>query len=55
MNYRVIDDAMAEEYPGALETGLFNILLFNYDHWVAGEPLKITKLEDIYETVIYRG
>lgn len=55
MNYRVIDDDMAEEYHEALETGLFNILLFNYDHWVAGEPLKITKQEDISETVIYRG
>ena len=55
MNYRVIDDDMAEEHHEALETGLFNILLFNYDHWVAGEPLKITKQEDISEKVIYRG
>lgn len=55
MDYRSVEEDMKEEYTAALNTGLFQILLFNYDEWLAGERFRMTKLDQIDGDVIYRG
>lgn len=46
---------MREEYAAALDTGLFQVILFNYDEWLAGDRLRMTKQDAITDNVIYRG
>ena len=55
IDYRSIDEDMKEEYSAALDTGLFQIMLFNYDGWVAGEHIRVTKPDHVIGDVIYRG
>ncbi|MDX8417106.1 ATP-grasp domain-containing protein [Absicoccus intestinalis] len=54
-NHRRIDEDMVEEYQAAIETGLFNTILFNYDRWLINEKLKTTDAIDISDCVLYRG
>ena len=46
---------MRDEYTAALDTGLFQTALFNYDEWLAGDRLRMTKLDHTDGDVIYRG
>ena len=46
---------MRDEYTAALDTGLFQTALFNYDEWLAGDRLRMTKLDQTDGDVIYRG
>ncbi len=55
MNYREIDPDMYEEYLAVMETGLFDILLFNFDEWLAGDKFRITGTENSPSKAIYRG
>ena len=55
MNYRDIDEDMKEEYVAALDTGLFDIILFNYDEWLAGEKIRLKQTGDISQKTVYRG
>ena len=55
MNYRTIDNGMEEEYEAAVNTGCFNVILFNYDEWLAGDRLKLSTVDDISGKVVYRG
>ena len=54
-DYRIIEDDMREEYNAASDTGLFHIILFNYDGWLAGDRLKLTNAGEVTDHVIYRG
>ena len=38
-----------------METGLFDILLFNFDEWLAGDKFRITGTENSPSKAIYRG
>ena len=55
MNYRKIDEDMREEYLAAIDTGLFDICLFNYDEWLVGDRFKITCTEGASSIAVYRG
>ncbi len=55
MNYRDIDEDMEGEYCSALNTGLFDTALFNYDEWLAGGKIRLKRTGDISKKVIYRG
>lgn len=55
MNYREIEEDMREEYLAAIETGLFQTVLFNYDEWLAGDCLRIRSDGMISNPVVYRG
>jgi hypothetical protein len=55
MNYRSIEEDMQEEYQAVKETGLFDLCLFNYDEWLAGDRFRITDVEDASARSIYRG
>ena len=46
---------MREEYAAALDTGLFQVILFNYDEWLAGDRIRMTKQDVITDNIIYRG
>lgn len=54
-DYRSIEEDMREEYATALDTGLFQVILFNYDEWLAGDRLRMSKRDAITNSVIYRG
>lgn len=54
-DYRSVEEDMREEYAAALDTGLFQVILFNYDEWLAGDRLRMTKQDAITDNVIYRG
>lgn len=54
-DYRSIEEDMREEYAAALDTGLFQVILFNYDEWLAGDRLRMSKRDAIANSVIYRG
>lgn len=53
-DYRSVEEDMREEYAAALDTGLFQVILFNYDEWLAGDRLRMTKQDAITDNVIYR-
>lgn len=55
MDYRSVEDDMKEEYTAALDTGLFQILLFNYDEWLTGERFRMTKYDKVIGDIVYRG
>ena len=55
MNYREIDEDMQEEYLAAMETDLFDICLFNYDEWIAGDRFRISSTEGASLIAVYRG
>lgn len=55
MNYREVNEDMYDEYQTAEDTGLFNMILFNYDAWLNGEELRMTDQTDISNLVLYRG
>ena len=55
MDYRVIDDMFRDEYRAVEETGLFDVILFNYDEWLSGGRLRLALAESITGKVIYRG
>lgn len=55
MNYREVNEHMHDEYQTAEDTGLFNMILFNYDAWLNGEKLRMTDQTDISNPVLYRG
>ena len=55
MNYRDIDEDMKGEYCSVLNTGLFDIILFNYDEWLAGGKLRLKRSGDSSKKTIYRG
>lgn len=54
-DYRVVEEDMQDEYTAALETGLFQIVLFNYDHWLLGDRLRMTKPAFETDIAVYRG
>lgn len=54
-DYRSVEEDMREEYAAALDTGLFQVILFNYDEWLAGDRIRMTKQDVITDNVIYRG
>lgn len=54
-NYREIEPDMSGEYSAAIETGLYNVLLFNYDEWLAGDRFRITGTDNNQSDAIYRG
>lgn len=55
LNYQRVDDDMQNEYQVAEGTGLYNVILFNYDAWLAGEKLRLTDQHEISNPVLYRG
>lgn len=55
MNCREVNEHMHDEYQTAEDTGLFNMILFNYDAWLNGEKLRMTDQTDISNPVLYRG
>lgn len=55
MNYRSIEEDMQEEYQAVKKTDLFDICLFNYDEWLAGDRLRIFGAEEVSEKAVYRG
>ena len=55
MDYRDVEKDMHEEYSAALDTGLFQVVLFNYDEWLAGDRFRMTKPAEPADMVIYRG
>ena len=55
INYKGIDEDMQGECLAAVETGLFQIVLFNFDEWLGGGKLKVVNIENCSEPVIYRG
>ena len=55
MNYREIDEDMREEYHAAVDTGLFDIILFNYDEWLARKKIRLKRTGDISKKTVYRG
>lgn len=55
MNYRSIEEDIQEEYQAVKDSGLFDICLFNYDEWLAGDRLRITSTENVSARAIYRG
>ena len=54
-DYRSVEEDMREEYAAALDTGLFQVILFNYDEWLAGDRIRMTKQDVITDNIIYRG
>lgn len=54
-NYRVIDDDLYTEYQAVKETDLFNTVLFNYDHWLLNNKLRLTDASEISPLILYRG
>lgn len=53
MNCREVNEHMHDEYQTAEDTGLFNMILFNYDAWLNGEKLRMTDQTDISNPVLY--
>lgn len=50
-----VDEDLRTEYDAANNTGLYNIILFNYEQWFHHSKLVITSRNLISGNVIYRG
>lgn len=50
-----IDEELEAEYNAAVETGLFDIVLFSYDKWFNEGVLKLNKHIEKTVSAIYRG
>ncbi|MGN0565988.1 MAG: ATP-grasp domain-containing protein [Ruminiclostridium sp.] len=50
-----VDDGLKTEYNAALETGLFNVILFSYDKWFNDDVLKLDFKPENLITAVYRG
>ena len=51
----IVDADMQKEYAAAMETGLFDVILFDYDAWFNNGRLRLNKSLDIMRRAIYRG
>ena len=51
----VVDADMQKEYEAAMETGLFDAVLFDYDAWFNKGHLRVNKTPDTMRRAIYRG
>ena len=51
----IVDADMRKEYEAAMGTGLFDIILFDYDAWFNNGRLRLNKSLDIMRRAIYRG
>ena len=50
-----IDENMQQEYDAALDTGLFQVILFSYDGWFNHGILKLSENPQSEIDAIYRG
>ncbi len=55
MNRRKIDEDMAREYDAALDTGLFDTIIFGYDDWFEERKLRLSFIPEKEVNAIYRG
>lgn len=55
MNRRQIDEDMSREYEAALETGLFDTIIFGYDEWFNNQKLKLSVIPEREVEAVYRG
>ena len=51
----IVDADMRKEYEAAVETGLFDVILFDYDAWFNNGRLRLNKPLDMMRRAIYRG
>ena len=51
----IVDADMRKEYEAAMETGLFDIILFDYDAWFNNGRLRLNKSLETMRRAIYRG
>lgn len=52
---KAVDPDMKAEYDFVLETGLFDIVIFDYDKWFGGGILKLDRTMESPVTAAYRG
>ena len=50
-----VDEDMQQEYDAALDTGLFEVVLFSYDDWFNHEILKLSENPQLEINAVYRG
>ena len=51
----IVDADMRKEYEAAMETGLFDVILFDYDAWFNNGRLRLNKSLETMRRAIYRG
>ncbi len=54
-NNKAVDPDLKQEYEAALQTGLFNVILFDYDRYLESGKLTISPLPDEPIKAAYRG
>lgn len=54
-NNKEVDPDLKQEYEAALQTGLFNVILFDYDRYLEDGKLTINPLPDEHIKAVYRG
>lgn len=54
-NNKEVDPDLKQEYEAALQTGLFNVILFDYDRYLEGGKLTVSPLPDEPIKAVYRG
>ena len=52
---RKVDEDMQQEHDAALETGLFQVILFSYDDWFNHGILKLSEIPKSEINAVYRG
>lgn len=50
-----VDEDMQQEYDAALDTGLFQVILFSYDDWFNHGKLKLSEYPQSEINAVYRG
>lgn len=54
-NVNKVDEDLQAEYEAAVNTGLFDIILFGYDQWFREGKLVLTQMPEERQQAVYRG